>query len=413
MVSRKNSWSSLSASSIAILVVVDVETAILARIWASRNFSGARSVQASRVAFRAVGALARDPDDDRAAAHPLAHRASPDWRTSRVGAIEIPAATGFSNETILFDAHVGRRRRRADRAPPRRAHRAAGDYTVFLEANFETQFRVMQALGEHSDVPVPKMLWFEADPAWFGSPFWIMERVDGEVPSDAPPYAIEGWLHDASAPSSRRSCGGTASRPWPRCTASTGAPLGLDFARRSRPRRTAASSSSSATTRKSLAWAEAAEAGSPTRARAPRSAWLTEHQPDSPPDAATIVWGDSRLGNQMFARRRDRRGARLGDGGARRPAHRPRLVALLRRRALDRAGRIAPARLPDRGGDGRSAGRSSPGAVAGDLHWFLVFAGAALHRGDAAPGHAARHDMGYSPEPFGYDNADQPARSIG
>ena len=42
------------------------------------------------------------------------------------------------------------------------------------------------------------MLWFEDDPAWFDSPFWIMERVDGEVPSDAPPYALEGWLHDAS-----------------------------------------------------------------------------------------------------------------------------------------------------------------------------------------------------------------------
>ena len=42
------------------------------------------------------------------------------------------------------------------------------------------------------------MLWFEADPAWFGSPFWIMERVDGQVPSDAPPYATAGWLHDSS-----------------------------------------------------------------------------------------------------------------------------------------------------------------------------------------------------------------------
>ena len=55
----------------------------------------------------------------------------------------------------------------------------------------------MQALAEHTDVPVPEMLWFEADPSWFGSPFWIMRRVDGIAPSDAPHYSVDGWLRDA------------------------------------------------------------------------------------------------------------------------------------------------------------------------------------------------------------------------
>jgi aminoglycoside phosphotransferase (APT) family kinase protein len=99
--------------------------------------------------------------------------------------LEIPASTGFSNETILFDATWD-----DERGAPS-VHRlvariAPQVHTVFLEANFENQFRVMQALAERTDVPVPDMLWFEGDPAWFGSPFWIMARVDGIAPADAP-----------------------------------------------------------------------------------------------------------------------------------------------------------------------------------------------------------------------------------
>ena len=136
-----------------------------------------------------MGALARDPDETA--------RQLTAWLTGVaglddvcVGAIEIPAATGFSNETVLFDATW------ADGAE---AHRlvvriAPQAYQVFFETNFESQFRVMDALGDHSDVPIPTMLWFEADPAWFGSPFWIMERVDGQVPSDVAAVRDRGMV---------------------------------------------------------------------------------------------------------------------------------------------------------------------------------------------------------------------------
>ena len=56
--------------------------------------------------------------------------------------------------------------------------------------------------------------------------------------------------------------------------------------------------------------------------------WLAEHMPDPNRDPATIVHGDYRLGNTMFARERARTpdgGARLGDGHDRRPARRHRL----------------------------------------------------------------------------------------
>jgi aminoglycoside phosphotransferase (APT) family kinase protein len=42
------------------------------------------------------------------------------------------------------------------------------------------------------------MLWFEEDAGVLGQPFYVMERVDGVVPSDNPPFAVMGWLAEAS-----------------------------------------------------------------------------------------------------------------------------------------------------------------------------------------------------------------------
>ena len=109
--------------------------------------------------------------------------------------VAIPTSTGWSNETILFDAqwdgdgHVERHELVARIAPQ--------DYRVFVDQTFTRQFEVMRALAERTDVRCPGTYWFEGDTAWFGSPFWIMERVSGDIPSDAPPYAGEGWLRDA------------------------------------------------------------------------------------------------------------------------------------------------------------------------------------------------------------------------
>jgi aminoglycoside phosphotransferase (APT) family kinase protein len=59
----------------------------------------------------------------------------------------------------------------------------------------ERQFRVMQRLGEAQALPLPRVLWCEADPAPLGAPFFVMERVEGEVPPDIPPYTFgQSWL---------------------------------------------------------------------------------------------------------------------------------------------------------------------------------------------------------------------------
>ena len=78
----------------------------------------------------------------------------------------------------------------------------------------------MQTVAEHTDVPVPEVLTHETDAEWLGSPFLLMRRVDGIVPSDIPPYTMAGWLFEAggtsaSSSASRCACshGCTSSRP--------------------------------------------------------------------------------------------------------------------------------------------------------------------------------------------------------
>jgi len=54
--------------------------------------------------------------------------------------------------------------------------------------NMEKEFRVLKALMS-TDMKSPKVFWFEPDPAVMGRPFYVMERVLGEVP--VPPMKDE------------------------------------------------------------------------------------------------------------------------------------------------------------------------------------------------------------------------------
>jgi aminoglycoside phosphotransferase (APT) family kinase protein len=340
-----------------------------------------------------VGALARDPDETA--------RQLTAWLTGVaglddvcVGAIEIPAATGFSNETVLFDATW------ADGAE---AHRlvvriAPQAYQVFFETNFESQFRVMDALGDHSDVPIPTMLWFEADPGWFGSPFWIMERVDGQVPSDAPPYATAGWLHDSS-PAQQAQAWWSGIEAMAAVHRVDWRAAGLDFL--ADPSRGATGLEQQLQYYEEyLDWAE--DEGPHPGARA-ALARLRAEMPAPPPQGDALVWGDSRLSNQIYVDHRvvavlDWEMVALGD---------PRIDLgwwLFCDESLSTGSGVP--RLPGFPTRDATAARWAEltGRAADDLHYFLIFAGlrftvVMLRLGTLLPA------MGFAPARFGYDNA--------
>lgn len=110
-----------------------------------------------------------------------------------------PATTGMSSETLLFDLswrEQGELRSGSfvGRLPP-----PADAFPVFPRYDFDLQVGVMRLVRKYSTVPAPKVRWYEPDPAALGVPFFIMEMLAGEAPSDNPPYVFGGWLHDARA----------------------------------------------------------------------------------------------------------------------------------------------------------------------------------------------------------------------
>lgn len=105
-----------------------------------------------------------------------------------VGELTIPGLSGFSNETLLFDATWdGEVHPLVIRVEP-------SGHTVFPSTAFDAQVQVMQALGAEGSVPVPEVLWFEEGTDVLGARFAVMARVEGQVPGDSPSYHADGWM---------------------------------------------------------------------------------------------------------------------------------------------------------------------------------------------------------------------------
>jgi aminoglycoside phosphotransferase (APT) family kinase protein len=112
-------------------------------------------------------------------------------------------STGQSSETLFFTAawHDGRApqaRRLVARVAPQPV-----DMPVFPSYQMEREFQVIRLVGALTDVPVPEAVWVEPDPAPLGTPFYVMSRIDGDVPDDIT-YNSDGWLLEASREEQRR-----------------------------------------------------------------------------------------------------------------------------------------------------------------------------------------------------------------
>ncbi len=109
------------------------------------------------------------------------------------------SATGMSSETLLFD---GSWNEGGDRRHERLVARVApmgDDVPVFPTYDLPGQFLTIQTVASLTDVPVPPAWWCETDDSRIGSPFFVMSRIDGEVPPDVPPYSFgQGWLYEAT-----------------------------------------------------------------------------------------------------------------------------------------------------------------------------------------------------------------------
>ena len=222
------------------------------------------------------------------------------WLGTRLsGATEIelstvtnPSGAGFTNETLFFDAEwtAGGQSNRHSLA----LRVKATDFNFLYRAPdfFEPQYRLMTALGERDDIPVPRVHWYEEDEEWLGAPFFVMDRIAGEVQPDMPPYWQAGWLHDATTEQQ--------AALW-RSALDTVASIntldwraaGLDFLAEMYP---AGLDGRLRYYDEALQWA--AEDEPNPIAEAGRE-WLAANRPAGPEPLA-LSWGDARLGNLIF-----------------------------------------------------------------------------------------------------------------
>lgn len=218
----------------------------------------------------------------------------PGARGLAVSPITGPGATGYSNETLIFDAtwtEAGEPRREGFvvRVKPRA-------YSLFLESGFEVQYRIMKTLAERTDVPLPRMYWYEEDTALLGAPFYAMARVPGQVPGDNPPYTVDGWLLEAAAAEQERLYG-SGLEAMARVHRLDWRELGFGFL--DQPERGAPGLDQQLDYyRDYFRWAAR---GRPQPVTEAAFEWVLAHRPAGP-QPVELCWGDSRIGNMIFDR---------------------------------------------------------------------------------------------------------------
>ena len=115
-----------------------------------------------------------------------------------MSAFDIPDSNGLSSETVLFElTWRDGEHTKVDRLVARLAPMTSA-VPVFPSYDLERQYRLLEGVAALSAVPVPRVRWLELDAGPLGSPFFVMERVDGRVPPDLMPYNISSWLTEAT-----------------------------------------------------------------------------------------------------------------------------------------------------------------------------------------------------------------------
>jgi aminoglycoside phosphotransferase (APT) family kinase protein len=216
-------------------------------------------------------------------------------------------ANGMSSETVLLaiTSTVPNTTGAGERQTREYVARVAPDpkdVPVFAEYRLTDQYETIRLVGELTDVPVPAVSLNETSGRVLGTPFFLMERIDGLVPPDVMPYNFgDNWLFDASAEDQQRlqrnSVAVLAGLHGISDAATTFAFLDPATTGHAGPTPLARVL---AKTRAWYEYATSTDAGSPRSPLIERG--LTWLEANLPPDEGdpVLVWGDARIGNMMY-----------------------------------------------------------------------------------------------------------------
>ena len=97
---------------------------------------------------------------------------------------ESSIASGFSNETFIFSLEEN------DEIKNFVLRLKPTNYQVFPEYNLKLQVDIMRCLHDRG-FPAPNVILYESNEDILGSEFYLMDYINGEAPSDNPPYHMD------------------------------------------------------------------------------------------------------------------------------------------------------------------------------------------------------------------------------
>jgi aminoglycoside phosphotransferase (APT) family kinase protein len=210
-----------------------------------------------------------------------------------VGEFTTPEGVGYSNETVLVDASWTD----ADGTPHDEALVVRLETTgdgVFPSYDLGLQVACMRQIGARSTVPVPNIRGLETDASVLGRSFFVMDRIDADVPRDGMPYTIDGWLKDA-APEEQRVLWWSSLETMAELHKLDVSAMGVDFLDRSE--------FGPAGLEQQFRWWESYAAWVAAGRAQPvidaAGAWLRANLP-TPTAPTGITWGDARISNMMY-----------------------------------------------------------------------------------------------------------------
>jgi aminoglycoside phosphotransferase (APT) family kinase protein len=218
----------------------------------------------------------------------------PEARGIRISGLTGPGATGFSSDTLMFDLDYREAHREIHR--PLVVRIQPTGFRVFPEYDLGRQFEIQRAL-EPTGVPTARMLWREDDPGVLDAPFYVMERVEGRIPNDTPPYHMGGWL-TGIRPEERASIWWSGLEVLARIHTLDWAALGLAHLAPRAPARPDVTPLDRHldyyTGFLDWAWDD-----KPHPTCTPALEWLRRNRPREP-ERVALCWGDARIGNMIF-----------------------------------------------------------------------------------------------------------------
>ncbi|MFB8004275.1 phosphotransferase family protein [Nocardia sp. NPDC056000] len=174
---------------------------------------------------------------------------------------------------------------------------APGDFPVYETYSLPDQFDVMRIVAETSDVRVPRVRFLEPTGEVLGTPFLLMDRVDGQVPPDVMPYTFGGnWLFEADPEQQRRVQESTV-ETLAKLHAIPDAATTFAFLDPQQPGATVLERNLN----RARAWYEfAARDIGPSPLVERILKWLSANLPEPSTYETVLSWGDARLGNLMY-----------------------------------------------------------------------------------------------------------------